>query len=60
MAVKAVEKSSKSGLGSVVAVCKNCKPHVYQDKAYGGKRLQNRTKIPGRVRCTVCSSMNDG
>lgn len=33
----------------------NCKPHTYQDKAYGkGMRVMNPMAQSGRVRCTVC------
>jgi aspartate carbamoyltransferase regulatory subunit len=34
--------------------------HQFQDKEYGGMRVVNPTKDPGKYRCTVCGKESSG
>lgn len=54
MAVDKHVKVERATFGTVIVACEGtCKPHKFQDAAYGGRRVHNRTKAGGR-RCTVC------
>lgn len=45
-----------------ILVCKNCKPHDFQDKKYGvRKRVHNLSgdKNKNKARCTVCGNVRE-
>ncbi len=38
-----------------IQACSPCRPHEFQDRKYGGKRVYNKGK--GKKTCTVCGKV---